>query len=239
MTDHGTTSQAELAAYQPGQFFDEVVASTKNPEIKKLAKRAKRAAGIDGRPTKLTPTMARDIIKMVMDGNRPRTACIANGITKRTLDLWKNRAKAILEAEDFDGDLDAVPETERIFIEFTVLLELAEAKSESALLKKAVRGGKGWQAAMTVLERRFADGWAKNEIKTNRYEGGERPIVIEVETDQERKGEVAKVLQEAGVLDGEGKEVIDHQQLEAGDEAGDGQAETHGDRNQGLARSPR
>jgi hypothetical protein len=145
------------------------------------------------------------IIGAVLDGNYLTTACQMAGITKRTLSNWRTRAREVMDDEEV-GSLEEVPETERIFVEFFLALKAAEAQAEGALLRRAMRGDKGWQAAMTVLERRHPEYWGRSEKRI--HEGNEeKPLVLEVAPQAERMRRVAGVLEQAQVLEGTAHEL--------------------------------
>jgi hypothetical protein len=192
----------KLDKYQRTTLTDDMIRLAEKTGRKTSRRIAKQTKALTGRPTALTPLTALRIIEMILEGNRPRAACASVGITKRTFDTWKARAREWMEREEFDGDLEKVPEHERIFVEFTLMVEAAEGEAERLMLKKALSGKRGWQAAVAVLERRFSGGWSKENVHRHEVGGGERPIVIEIETDQERAAGVAHVLNEAGVIDG-------------------------------------
>lgn len=157
-----------------------------------------------GRPTKLTPETAARVVHHVLQGNYIKTACAEAGITPQTLKNWMARASELLG--DPELDLATLPPEERIFVDFFAVLKVAEAGAESRLLRRAVRGEKGWQAAMTVLERRHPEMWGRSEKRI--HEGSEeRPIVFSLETDLERQQRVAGVLQRAGALEGSAREL--------------------------------
>lgn len=164
-------------------------------EVKKLAKRAKRHAS--GRPSKLTPALAARILTHVLAGSYLTVAADEAGVSVVTIRNWKRRAAAVLETAE-DGV--EIPEGEMIFIEFFRAIKMAEGGAELKLLKRASRGEKGWQAAMTVLERRAPDRWGRQEKRI--IEGSEeRPVVFSLEAPAERAKRVAKILDETGALE--------------------------------------
>jgi transposase len=119
-----------------------------------------------GRPSKLTPELQKKIVKLVRDGNYFETAAQAAGIAKSTLYDWLKR-----------GESDEEP-----FAEFSDALKKAEAEAEAdavAMVRAGLRDAPQWQSAMTFLERRAAERWAKRDpdhgLKTKALE-------LEVET---------------------------------------------------------
>lgn len=206
----------ESSVAQPDNpdFFKEVQRFTKSKRVQSLTRVAKK----HGRPTSLTPAVAAKILEMVLDGMYPRQACRAVGITKRTLDNWKSRAKEWLENPEVQGPED-VPQNEQIFVSFFLMLEMAEAGSERGLLKRAARGEKGWQAAMTVMERRWPDRWGRSDTSRVEIGGGDKPVVIEHTVEPERQRRVARVLADADVIDGSGQEHSKRPALESGPDA--------------------
>ena len=187
-------------------LLDEVEKLTrrKSPKVAKLAKTAKKRAGA---PTKLTPAVAARIIAIVLEGNYPRVACGVVGVTKRTLDNWKTRAREAMEEEGVHG-LEDIPQDRRIYVEFLLALEMAESASERSLLASAMKGGRGWQASMAIMERRWRDRWGRAPVEEK--SGGNAQVVIHLPSpDPERQKRVASVLSGAGAIDGEAREVPD------------------------------
>lgn len=203
----------KLDKYRTTTLTDEMIRLAEKTGDKTSRRIAKQTKKLTGRPPTLTPLVALKIVTMILEGNRPRTACAASGITKRAYDRWLARAREWMEAEEFDGDLEKIPDHERIYVEFSLMVEAAEGEAERLMLQKALSGRRGWQAAVQVLERRFASGWSKESVHRHEIGGGERPIVIEVETDAERSLGVASVLQGAGVLDGHGTETTERKAI--------------------------
>lgn len=215
-------SSEAVETYNRTTLTDEMIQLAEKTGAKTGRRIAKQTKKLTGRPTSLTPLVALRVVEMICEGNRPRVACAAVGITKRTFDTWKSRAKEWTENEAWTGDLETVPPHERIFVEFSLMIDAAEGEAERAMLKKALSGKRGWQAAVQVLERRFASGWSKESVTRHEISGGERPVVIEVSTDQERSPAVASVLANAGVIDGEATEIVHEKaELKAGEPGGD------------------
>lgn len=123
---------------------------------------------------------------------------MACGVSPMSYRNWRHRAE-----EWIVGD-EPVPESERIFIEFFWASKWAEARAEIDLLRRAARGERGWQAAMTVLERKYPSRWGRSEKRI--HEGGDpsKPVAFELKSDDARRKEVAKILQQVGALNGDG-----------------------------------
>lgn len=151
-----------------------------------------------GRPTSLTPNLAARIIGYVLDGSYIETAVLACGVSKKSFYNWRARAEEWMVSEE------PVPEDEAIYIQFLHSVNWAEARAEIDLLRYAASGARGWQAAMTVLERKYPSRWGRQEKRV--HEGGDpkKPVVVQTEGDTERRKAVAKILEEAGALDGQG-----------------------------------
>src|SRR5687767_5204258 len=115
-----------------------------------------------GRPTKLNAEVQDAILDAVTVGNYRETAAAAAGISKVTLYNWIARGEEHANAE-------VVPARERPYVEFLNALERAEAIGEMTLLAGASAGKYGWQAKMTVLERRWPTKWGRSE---KRYHEG-------------------------------------------------------------------
>lgn len=220
----GTPRFSGLLSVMPRQLVNQSSVTPLSDAVLELAKktgakdvervaRAVKSANNLGQPTKLTPLLASKIVMMVCEGNRVRTACEANAITKRTHDNWMARAKEWLEKEEVQEDFTRVPESERIFCDYFLAITVAQASAERSLLQKALSGKRGWQAAIQVLERRFSSGWSREVAHRHTMEGGDKPLVIEVQTDQDRAPQVAGVLQEAGVIDAQ---VVSEEDVENG-----------------------
>lgn len=92
-----------------------------------------------GRPTKLTPEMADRILGYVRMGVPNKAAAEAAGIGRTTFYAWKAKGEAAASGH---------------YRDFTDALKQAEAESVVALVA-AVRAAPQWQAAMTLLERRW------------------------------------------------------------------------------------
>lgn len=188
----------------PPNILDGLASNKRVPvHVRKLSRRAKK---VEGRPTKLTVEVAARILHLVMKGNYISTACRSAGITHNTLRNWKARAEELID--DPEVDLADLPPEEKIFTDFFQVLEMAEAEGESRLLSVAARGEKGWQAAMTVLERRHPEKFGRSEKRQDEIGRGNQVNVFMLESDGDKQRRVARVLNEAGVVDSTAHEVL-------------------------------
>lgn len=102
-----------------------------------------------GRPTELTPALQKKIVAMVRDGMSPEIAAVAAGLHRSTYYDWRARGRS---------------EGEGIFSDFSDAIENAIAECEAHALRVIQRAApKNWQAAMTLLERRFPDRWGRRD----------------------------------------------------------------------------
>ena len=102
-----------------------------------------------GRKTKLTPELHDRIVQFIRAGNYIRTACLACGIDEATYFNWMKWGKQANTG---------------VFFEFFKALKKAEAEAEARLVTQVnLAGPKNWQAAMTMLERKFPERWGKRD----------------------------------------------------------------------------
>jgi len=100
-----------------------------------------------GRPTKLTPEIQSKIVDAVKIGNYPEVAAQAAGVGERTYYRWMEKGE-----EASSG----------IYRQFWQAIKEASAVGE-VLAVESVRKhmGDNWQSAMTYLERRHPQRWAR------------------------------------------------------------------------------
>ncbi len=97
-------------------------------------------------PQRLTPDLGNRIISLVRRGAHRETACASAGVTRRTLEMWLERAKG-------------GPHSTR-YKRFAEALDKAEAETESVAVSAIIVAGKqDWRALAWVLERRGAQRW--------------------------------------------------------------------------------
>lgn len=102
-----------------------------------------------GRPTKLTPQVQAAIIKAIKGGNYVVVAAQYAGIDPAQFYRWKERGERA---------------TKGIYFDFVQALKDAEAFGEvQAVSEVRLAGPDNWQAAMTFLERRHHERWARRE----------------------------------------------------------------------------
>ena len=102
-----------------------------------------------GRKTKLTLELQTQIIKAIQAGNYDYVACEYVGIHKSTFYRWMARGEKGRKG---------------IYKEFSDSIKKANASSEIwavAFVRSAMAND--WRAAMTYLERKFPDRWARKE----------------------------------------------------------------------------
>jgi pyocin large subunit-like protein len=125
-----------------------------------------------GRPTKLTPELHAEIIKLVETGVHPFVAAGCFGVAQGTFYEWMARG----EGRDTDRPME--PE----YAAFAVAVHTAERRAEAALVALAVAKAKGSGDALAVLARRFGDRWREK-------------IDVRVELE----AEVRRIAEESGV----------------------------------------
>lgn len=168
---------------------------------------------VPGRPSKLTPELTERVVDAILVGAYLETAAQAVGITPRTLYRWLERGDDAEAAalEHFDStdtpgleDLyEHLDPAEWAYLEFRHALKSAEAFAELELLRK-VQGGHGrqpWTAYMTVLERKAPARWGRRlEVKHDGNVDLGKPVLHAPDSEEKRR-QVAGLLQSAGALD--------------------------------------
>ena len=132
-----------------------------------IAKRTGKHPG--GRPTKLTPEIQQMIVNALTSGVYLETAAAHAGISRETLNEWLRagvRCKSGKQKEFSDAIKKALATAE------TRLVDTVNLASQQQ-----------WQAAMTLLERRWPQRWARIERHEQTGEGG-GPIVVRVVYDE-------------------------------------------------------
>lgn len=137
-----------------------------------------------GRPTELNPALQRKIVAMIRDGVTPEIASRAAGISASTYYLWRAKAR-----ENPDSQ----------YSEFSEAIEKAVAECEARAVHVIAKAfPNSWQAAMTMMERRFPDRWGRRE-RIDVYE--HEKVRQEAERIAARFGvPVETVLQRAGIV---------------------------------------
>lgn len=104
-----------------------------------------------GRPTKLTPELGSRLGRLISVGIPISTACQVEGITKKTLRNWRERAAA--------GEQD--------YADFVADLDQALAKAEVAVTMNVVKAAQvDWRAGAWWLERRRPDRYGAKQTVT-------------------------------------------------------------------------
>lgn len=164
-----------------------------------------------GRPSKLTPELTEAIVFLILEGNYLETAAQACGVDVATLYRWQRRAgEAIAKAEERvedgekllgEGIYEHTDPADWPYLDFRHALKSAEAYAETELLRRAAAGGFGWQAPMTVLERRHPSHWRRRDrLEVEGADGGAVPLkLVAPETEAKRRA-IAELITNAGVL---------------------------------------
>lgn len=123
------------------------------------------------RPTKFTPEIQEEIIKVIRAGNYIETASAYVGLDKSTLYDWLKRGRR--ERERVSKNPKArIKKSEKNFVEFSNAVEKALAYAEIrdvAIIGKAAE--ENWQAAAWRLERKFHDRWGRKDKQTLEHSG--------------------------------------------------------------------
>jgi hypothetical protein len=132
----------------------------------------KRRPGIGGRPTKLTPDVARRVCDLIRGGNYPETAAKACGVSRQTLLAWMKEGADIRQRVGDDG-IPKLVAHRRALAQFSVDMERAfsEAEARDVLLIGRAAQGDGkragdWRAAAFLLERRNRERWSPHTETT-------------------------------------------------------------------------
>lgn len=136
-----------------------------------------------GRPSKLTPELAYEIVSYINAGNYPEIAAEACGIGKSTFYRWLEKGR-----EEPKGK----------YGEFWEAVKKAKAQSEARnvmIIERAAE--KTWQAAAWYLERTCPDRWGlKRNIEVTDKE-------VDVPVEQMTEEELKIILQEVLKAEGE------------------------------------
>lgn len=116
-----------------------------------------------GRPSKLTPEIQQELVKIIAAGNYIETAAAYVGINKSTLYDWLKRGAR--EKQRLENNPRAkMRKSEAPFVEFSNAIEKALAQAEIrdvAIIGKAAE--ENWQAAAWRLERKFPERWGRKD----------------------------------------------------------------------------
>lgn len=101
------------------------------------------------RPTKLTPEVKDKILHAIRMGCYASVAAQAAGISEATFYLWINRGER---------------EQASIYSDFVEALKIAEAQAEARCVEMVqLAAPDNWQAAMTLMERRWSERWRRRD----------------------------------------------------------------------------
>lgn len=146
--------------------------SGKSPKQKKVPGKGPEIDNIPephvGRRTILTAQVQIDLVRIIQAGNYAITACNYAGVSESTYYAWLKRGEEelirLLDIETETGKIAKPAKKELIYMEFLEAIKRADAGSEvSAVMKIKSAFGDDWKAAMTFLERRFADRWRRKD----------------------------------------------------------------------------
>jgi len=106
-----------------------------------------------GRPSKLTPELQAEIVKLLSEGNFVETVCDYVGLSKNTFYDWVRRGE-----RGWQSDIEPVN-----FVEFSDAIKKAMAEVEKSTLIELRAGPLNWQAKAWWLERRHPDKWGNRQ----------------------------------------------------------------------------
>ncbi len=110
-----------------------------------------------GRPTKLSPQIARAILKVISKGGHFSPACVAAGVSHQTALRWIEQ-----------GNHDVSENVKSPFATFVRALHQAASQAESNIVSQVYdHTEKDWRAGAFLLERRHPERWGKKEQATN------------------------------------------------------------------------
>ena len=107
-----------------------------------------------GRPTKLTPELTDEIVKLVGLGNYIETAAAFSGLSKQTIYNWLRRGRREIDRVGAGSRSRKIRKKEALCVEFVDAITRARAEFEvTALHKINVASNEDWKAAAWRLER--------------------------------------------------------------------------------------
>jgi hypothetical protein len=117
-----------------------------------------------GRPTKCTPEVTQEVVRLLRAGNYFDCACEYVGISESSGYAWLARGREALEQPG------GIPEGEEIYVEFLEATREATRTAEArnvALIQQAAQGGAAgdWRAAAWWLEKRLQSTWGEKRQK--------------------------------------------------------------------------
>jgi predicted aldo/keto reductase-like oxidoreductase len=142
------------------------------------------------RPTKLTPELQDEIVKIIRAGNYIETASAYVGINKTTLYAWLKRGAKEKERVAKNTRLKT-KKTELPYVEFSNAIEKALAQAEIrdvTIIGKAAEHN--WQAAAWRLERKFHDRWGRKDKQSIEHTGKDGGAI---ETNNKQEVDLSKL----------------------------------------------
>lgn len=141
-----------------------------------------------GRPTKLTPELQEEMIKVIQAGNYVETACAFVGLSKNTFYDWLKRAAR--ETERLAKNPRArMKKSEAPYVEFSDAVKRAQGQAEVRdvlLIAKAAEHV--WQAAAWRLERKFPDRWGRRSPHEEVHKD-QGPLIQVIDLDREENAD--------------------------------------------------
>jgi len=134
-----------------------------------------------GRPTKLTPELQKEIVDLLKMGNYIETTCAVVGINKTTFYQWLIKAKQSKRST--------------IYTIFSDAVNKAMAYAEARLVALVTRAAeKNWSAAVWILEHKYPERWGKQNVKTENLDEIENEIENEVHMSEDMKVLIKEAL---------------------------------------------
>lgn len=106
-----------------------------------------------GRPSKLTPALQNEIVKLLSEGNFVETVCDYVGLHKDTFYEWQRRGERAWQV-----DIEPVN-----YVAFSDAVKKAIAEVEKDTITDLRAGPLNWQAKAWWLERRHPDKWGNRQ----------------------------------------------------------------------------
>ena len=150
-----------------------------------------------GRPSKLTPPLVAEIVRLIKDGNYPEVAAVASGIDEATYYRWKAQ-----------GEEDAAAGRRTALAGFCEEVTRARAEAEAYyvnLIHENAKTGKDSRSAIEFLARARSGRWCKKDNLSIEHNGklavreeGNGEIMRRIAADPALIGHLAAI--EAGLL---------------------------------------
>lgn len=112
----------------------------------------KQPEKLNGRPTKCTPELVKQICDLIREAHYVVFACLQVGIEEKTYYNWRERGKS----------------GEEPYASFLQSIKIAEANAQVLLMSEvksmAREKNKCWSAFMTIMARRWPQLWGENRV---------------------------------------------------------------------------